>query len=426
MQKSVYIGTLGCAKNEVDSSNMAKCLIENGYVIVSDPQDADCLIVNTCSFIESATQESIDTIFDLTGRDGLKEKKIVVSGCMVSRYADALIEQMPEIDAFISCADENKVAEVVGSLIGKSNGIGAFSVESSSAPSAYVKISEGCDRACSFCTIPSIRGKYHSFGFEKIVEDVRCATESGAKEINLIAQDTGHWGRDCSDKTSLANLLEHLSDRFDDTYFRILYVQPDEVTDELLNVMAKKPNIIEYLDIPLQHVSKSILSAMNRTGSQQDFRNRAEHIRDILPNVTLRTTLMVGFPGESDEDFEAMLNFVSDELFDYIGVFSYSNEQGALSFDFENQIDEMEKRYRLEKLSDYCNAVAVSKVSKRVGSRTKVLVEDICEDGQVIGRALFQAPEVDGFVLLDNGQVGDMVDVELVEAIDYDLVGRVL
>ncbi len=425
-QKNVYINTLGCAKNEVDSSTMAKLLIEAGYSIVRDPVEADCLIVNTCSFIEAATQESIDTIFDLTQCDDLKQKKIIVTGCMVSRYFGELQEQMPEIDAFISCADEGNVVDVVSSLIGKSDSIGAFNVEMSSSPSAYIKISEGCDRACSFCTIPSIRGKYHSFEQNKIVEDVAGAIEGGAREINLIAQDTGHWGRDKRDGDTLAKLLKTLSEKFVDTYFRILYVQPDEVTDELLCVMRDNANIINYLDIPLQHTSQEILKAMNRTGRAQDFRSRIEHIKSLLPDVTLRTTLMVGFPGESDEDFEEMLDFVGEGLFDYIGVFAYSNEEGAPSYTFDNQVDEDEKRYRHEELSDYCNGISISKIQERIGDNTKVLVEEVCEDGQILGRALFQAPEVDGFVMLDRGRVGDVLDVELVEAIDYDFVGRVL
>ena len=424
--RSVYIGTLGCAKNEVDSSSMSKLLRESGYVIVPEPEAADCLIVNTCSFIEAATQESIDTIFDLTGREDLKSKKIIVSGCMVSRYADALTAQMPEIDAFISCADEGNVAQVVESLIGRPESIGSFDIEETTAPSAYVKISEGCDRNCSFCTIPSIRGAYHSFNPDAIILDVKTAIDNGAREINLIAQDTGHWGRDTSKKSTLASLLETLSGKFPQTFFRILYVQPDEVTDDLLRVMSEKKNIINYLDIPLQHTSAKILSAMNRTGSCENFKERLSLIKSIIPDVTLRTTLMVGFPGESDDEFEEMLEFVSEGLFDYIGVFAYSNEEGAPSFNLANQVDADEKKYRLERLADYCNAVAVSKVASKIGRTSKVIVEEVCEDGQVLGRALFQAPEVDGFVMLDRGNVGDVVEVEFTDSVDYDLIGRVL
>lgn len=424
-EKSVYLSTLGCAKNEVDSGSMSSVLRQAGYSIVEDPECADCLIINTCSFIEAATQESIDAIFDLLDLKDSKGAKIIVVGCMVSRYKDKLKELMPEVDAFVSCDEETHIDKFVEDLIGKGTAQQSEQTEELKA-SEYIKISEGCNRTCSFCMIPSIRGKYRSRTYDDIRASVKNAISQGAKELNIIAQDTGSWGSDFNPKSTLATLLSDLAEEFSDTYFRVLYVQPDNIDDELIEAIKNHDNIVNYLDIPLQHTSKRILKLMNRSGSASEFRELVDHIRDAIPDMVLRTTLMVGFPTETDEEFSELLDFVSEGLFDYVGSFAYSNEEGSLASQIDDQIEEDEKKYRLETLSDYCNAVSVSKISSRVGQTAKVLVEDVAEDGQIVGRALFQAPEVDGFVLVDKGSVGDVLDVKFTEAFDYDLAGEVI
>lgn len=421
MTKNVFINTLGCAKNEVDSRNMSKKLVAAGFGVTNDFDECDLAIINTCSFIEAATQESIDTILEFAGLD--RKVPIVVSGCMPVRYAGELEEQLPEVSAFMPVANENNVVEVVTSLIGSPDGEGSDVV--SRQISAYVKISDGCDRRCAFCTIPLIRGKYESYSEDSICDEVAELVKNGTVEVNLVAQDTGHWGRDFDEKSSLANLLTTLANKFPKTYFRILYVQPDEVTDELLYAIRDNENVVNYLDIPLQHVSAKILKDMNRTGDVGDFEARIEHIKEIIPDVTLRTTLMVGFPGESDEEFEELLDYASQGTFDYIGVFAYSNEDMSKSFEYPDQIDEEEKQYRLQEVVDVINAVSAAKLHDKIGKTFKVIIEDEESDGQLVGRALFQAPEVDGVVYVDKGEIGQVVDVKMTDSFIYDLEGEV-
>lgn len=260
---------------------------------------------------------------------------------------------------------------------------------------------------------------------EQIASDVKIAVDAGAKEINFVAQDTGHWGRDFSEKQTLAGLLEFIAQEFPDTYFRVLYVQPDEVTDDLLFAIQKHNNIINYLDIPLQHVSEHVLRDMKRTGSAQDFMARIKRIKEIIPDVTLRTTLMVGFPGETDDDFQELLDFASLGIFDYVGVFSYSNEDDAASHDYPDQVDEEEKSYRLGEITDLVDSIAASKIRERIGQTFKVIIEGQEEDGQLYGRALFQAPEVDGLVYVDKGMPGQVVEAEMIDSLLYDLEGEV-
>ncbi len=425
MNKTIYINTLGCAKNEVDSMKMAKKLKKAGYTITEDYEEADLFIINTCSFIESATSESIDTVLDFLDIKNDRNVAVVVSGCMPSRYAQGLVDQMPEVDAFLPCADEHNVVEVVSSLIGLPVKKNQEEEADSGTISSYVKISEGCDRACAFCTIPMIRGRYHSYSVEQIEEDVRNAVEAGAREINFVAQDTGHWGRDFANKQTLAQLLTQVAHDFKDTYFRVLYVQPDELTDELLFAMRDNENVIDYLDIPLQHVSEHILKGMNRTGDIYDFENKIKRIKEVLPDATLRTTLMVGFPGETDDDFQELMDFASKGTFDYIGVFSYSNEDDAKSHDYPDQVDEEEKQYRLSEITDLVDSISASKIREKIGHKYKVIIEGQEEDGQLYGRALFQAPEVDGLVYVDKGKPGDIVEVTMIDSLLYDLEGEV-
>ena len=426
MTKSVYINTLGCAKNEVDSKKMAKKLTNAGYSITKDYNEADLFIINTCSFIESATSESIDATLDFLEIKNDRDVAVVVSGCMPARYASELESQLPEVDAFLPCASEENVVEVVSSLIGLPDANSNLAPDGDKLVSTYVKISEGCNRACSFCTIPKIRGKHHSFTQEQIFKDVQEAVDAGAVEINFVAQDTGHWGRDLNEPSTLAELLDNVANDFPETHFRVLYVQPDEVTNDLLNSMSNHDNIIEYLDIPLQHVSSHVLKDMNRTGDAGDFKKRISHIKSVLPNVTLRTTFMVGFPGETEDDFQELLDFASLGLFDYAGVFAYSNEDLAPSHNFSNQVDEEEKKYRLRELTDLCDSISSSKIREKIGTEHTVIIEGNEEDGQLFGRCLFQAPEVDGITFVDCGCAGDVVKVKISDSLMYDLEGEVI
>ena len=379
---SVCLITMGCAKNEVDSAAMARRLREAGFSVTEEASSADAIIVNTCSFIQAATEESIDAIFEAASLPKVDEGSavLIVAGCMPARYGDDLAAELTEASAFVPF--------------------------------------------CSYCTIPYIRGRYHSFPYEQIAEDVEREIASGAREIVLIAQDTGRWGADLPDGRDLAWLVDTLAEAHPDTWFRIMYLQPEGATDELLSVMAARENVCSYLDIPLQHVSKPILRAMNRRGDAAAFRALIERIEAAVPDITLRTTLIAGFPGETDEQFEELLDFVSEGLFHYVGVFPYSREEGTTAFDLPNQIDEDEKAERAQVLRDAADAACGPRIAERIGKGAIVLVEGTEEDGQRFGRAQCQAPEVDGVTYVSRGEIGAFVPCTIADPLLYEMEGE--
>ena len=419
--------TLGCAKNEVDTAAMKEAVLAAGYSVCEDPEMANVIIVNTCSFIQSATEESLDAIFELADLPQVLKGNthIVVAGCMVSRYGDDLKTELNEAAAFVACKDETHIVSVVEQLIGKP--VDAHQVDAAipCAPSTYVKISDGCDRFCSYCTIPYIRGRYHSFDYETIVYDVEKAARLGAREIVLIAQDTGRWGQDLLPERTLAWLLDNLAKSYPQLWFRVMYLQPEGLSDELLSVFAQHDNICKYFDIPLQHVNPTILKSMNRSGSYDEYVALVERIRAAIPQVCLRTTLIAGFPGETDEQFEELCDFVGEGFFDYVGVFAYSQEDGTRAAQLPNQIDEDEKQRRTQIIRDLADSISVQLVAERVGKTFDVLVEGIEEDGQLVGRAMCQAPEVDGVVYLNSGEIGQIVSATITDTLLYEMEGEV-
>lgn len=423
--------TMGCAKNEVDSAAMARALSEAGYDTSASPDEADVVIVNTCSFIQSATEESLEAIFEAAALPAVErgDAALIVAGCMPARYGDDLAEELTEARAFVPCSKEDDIVAVVDGILGYVRGTEPLP-RTASAPAqagpvfAYVKISDGCDRFCSYCTIPAIRGRYHSFPFEDIYREVERARADGAREIDLIAQDTGRWGQDLPGDRDLAWLVNELSEAFPDTWFRVMYLQPEGVTDALLSVMAVRDNVCPYLDIPLQHVSAPLLRAMNRAGSAEKFHELIERIRAAVPDITLRTTLIAGFPGETDEQFEALCDFVAEEPFDYVGVFPYSREEGTAAFDLPGQLDEEEKAERAQVLRDAADACCVPRIAERIGRVMPVLVEGCEEDGQRYGRAQCQAPEVDGVTFVSEGEPGDVVEIVIADTLLYEMEGE--
>lgn len=427
------IVTLGCAKNEVDSAHMRSRLLEAGYAIEEDPSSADAIIINTCSFIQSATEESIDTILELAELDSVVsgDCRIVVAGCMPARYGEDLESELSEVRAFVPCSREDDIAQVLDSLFFKAAPErGAICLREDvhadqDGVFAYVKISDGCDRWCSYCTIPLIRGPYHSFSYETIHKQVAAHVKAGKSEIVLIAQDTGRWGLDFEEELSLAWLLEKLAGEFSQVWFRVLYLEPEGVTDELLDVMSAHDNICNYLDIPLQHVDADMLKAMNRRGSRQEFEALFERILDRVPDMTLRTTLIVGFPGETEEQFEELCDFVESSPFAYIGAFAYSREESTRAYDMPDQVDEDEKADRLQQIRDIADAVCTARVAERVGKRMAVLVEGCEEDGQLYGRTQSQAPEVDGVTYLDEGTSGLFEEVLICDTLMYEMEGEI-
>ncbi len=433
---SIAFVTMGCAKNEVDTHRMQSELRRAGFSIIDDPECADAVIVNTCSFIQSATEESLQAIFEVSGMPNVAAgAALIVAGCMPARYGEDLAGELDEASAFVPCSKEDSIVEVVCASLGigaqqrealahttlGAVGEGDIFVSGNRPVSAYVKISDGCDRFCSYCTIPYIRGRYHSFPFDAVREDVAARVSSGIREIVLIAQDTGRWGQDFDEPSTLAALLEALSSEFADTWFRVMYIQPEGVTDELLDVVAAHDNICSYFDIPLQHVRPHLLKAMKRHGSREEYRSLMERVREKVPGVVLRTTLIAGFPGETDDDFEELCDFVEEGLFDYVGVFAYSREEGTRAYSLPDQIDDDEKADRAQRLRDIADGVCTALVAARCGKSYDVLVEGVEEDGQLFGRAMCQAPEVDGVTYLDEGEPGDIVTVRIADTLLYEM-----
>lgn len=424
--------TLGCAKNEVDTAHMKERVLAAGYRLEDTPELAQVVVVNTCSFIQSATEESLEAIFDAAGLPNVVsgDAKLIVSGCMPARYGDSLADELTEASAFVPCSKEDDIADVIKDALGLTehpSSIERFvsgDAYQDGLYYAYVKISDGCNRFCSYCTIPYIRGRYHSFTYEMIEQQVQKHVEAGKKEIVLIAQDTGRWGDDFTPKLSLAWLMSALAEAFPQTWFRVMYVQPEGVSDQLLSAMATHSNICSYLDIPLQHVDPTILKSMNRAGSRESFIGLCEHIRRLVPDVTLRTTLIAGFPGETEEQFESLCDFVEEGIFDYIGVFPYSREEGTRAYDLPDQISEDEKLSRAQQLRDLADDVCTPNIAARIGDNCEVLVEGVEEDGQLFGRTQAQAPEVDGVTYLDAGEVGIIVPATIVDTLMYEMEGQ--
>ncbi len=438
---NVAFVTLGCAKNEVDSDKMKARLTAAGFSIVDDPALAALIVVNTCSFLMSAVDEGLEVIFDLVNQQAERpaKAKILVAGCMPARYGDDLESELTEVSGFLSAADEENIVEKAEELLGIDPsslpaGLAAHgaSIRSNEGPSAYVKISDGCDRFCSYCMIPYIRGRYHSFTQKQIYDEVAELVEGGVREIVLIGQDTGIWGRDLSPVQSTAELLDAAASAFPDTWFRLLYLQPAGINDELLSVMNAHDNICKYLDMPLQHADADVLKAMNREGSPAEYLQVLEHVRDMVPGITTRTTFMAGFPGETEEQFEELLVFAEEARFDYAVVFPYSQEDGSAAGSFDGQLDEGTKIERAQRLLDVCDAVGHASIARTVGKTVQALVEGyehIDAGVEALARWQGQAPEVDGQIHVpiaseDALPIGSVVPVKITDSFYYELEGE--
>jgi ribosomal protein S12 methylthiotransferase len=421
--------TLGCPKNEVDSDRMAAAVTASEYRLVSDPEDADVVVLNTCSFIEAATEESIAEALALAGswRPEREGRRLIVAGCMVSRYGKELAEAMPEPDAFVAVAAEDDLLAVVERITGIP-AVPRQSTPARTAPgtTAYLKISEGCDRGCAYCTIPSIRGPFVSAPASSLLAEARFLVAAGAREIVLIGQDISSWGRDTAEGADLATLVAGLGRLEGDFRIRLMYVQPDGITPRLLEAMAADPRVCRYLDLPLQHASARVLGAMSRTGDPARHLELLARIRRALPGVALRTTVMAGFPGETDAEFDELEAFLVKAAFDYVGVFAYSPEDGTKAASMPDQIPGEVRLERAQRLRDAADRVGFARAAARVGSVEQVLVEGVDEDGALWGRTCGQAPEVDGITFIEtDAAAGSIVPVRITDAVGYDLVGVV-
>lgn len=435
----MYI-TLGCAKNEVDTDRMRSLLSAANYDEVFDPSQADAVLINTCSFLASATSESIETTLALAEdiADGVRDTRIIMCGCVPSRYGAELPDELPEVAAFVRTDEEDGIVAVVDELLGIERTSLPFiptvkrTVESAV---AYVKISDGCDRFCSFCAIPYIRGRYHSRSAESILSEVRDLVAGGVREIVLIGQDTGIWGTDFSNDVqgprNLAQLMRAVAEavRPEHVWIRVLYLQPEGMTDELISVIRDTPEILPYIDIPVQHCSERILKAMHRSGSEEQLSELFAKLRREIPGMVIRTTSLVGFPGETDEEAEQMLAFMDREGFDYTSVFPYSQEEGTRAATMDGQVDEDVKLDRTQRAMDLAESLGFAATAAHVGEIAEVIVDGIEEtdDGpELIGHAWFQAPDSDGAVHLDISEaaVGDILQVRFVDSFCYELVGE--
>ena len=434
---TVGMVSLGCAKNLVDSENMLGMLRDRGYEIVNDPAQAEIIFVNTCGFIESAKQESIDAIFEMAEyKKTGKLKKLFVTGCLAQRYADALASEMPEVDGFMGVADYARLYDMLDeAMAGKrpiymNDGERFFNsgrVLTSAPYSAYVKISDGCNNRCTYCAIPLIRGSYASRPFDDIVAECRRLAGEGVTEITLIAQDTSRYGCDFGDRHfMLPELLRAVSEIEGVHWVRVLYCYPDSTEDRLLDEIANNPKVAPYLDLPLQHINDPILKAMNRRGSADWIKSRIAECKKR--GLTLRTTMIVGFPGETEEQFTELLQFVKDARFDRLGAFTYSPEEGTKAAVMPDQIDEDVKIERLDQLMMLQQSISMELLEQRIGETCEVLVEGRDEDGWY-GRSIREAPESDGCIHLVTERElipGSYIQARITGADAYDLTAEVL
>lgn len=437
----LYI-TLGCAKNEVDTDRMRALLDAADYQEVDSAQDADAVIINTCSFLASATSESIETTLALAEEvnEGVRATRIIMCGCVPSRYGDQLPQELPEVSAFVRADEEDGIVAIVDDVLGVERDMPSFipnikrTVEGSV---AYVKISDGCDRFCSFCAIPYIRGRYHSRPADRIIAEAHELVAGGVEEIVLIGQDTGIWGKDFKDENdgpaNLAQLLVALAEALRPlhVWIRVLYLQPEGMTDELIAAIRDTPEVLPYIDIPVQHCNERVLKSMHRSGSEQQLDELFAHLRSEIPGMVIRTTSLVGFPGETDEEAEQMLAFMDRNSFDYTSVFAYSREEGTRAAEMDDQVDEDLKLERAQKALDLAEALGFAATASHVGETAEVIIDGIEEnDGfsEFIGHAWFQAPDSDGAVHLDIEEacIGDIVTVEFTDSFCYELVGHVV
>ena len=435
----VFFETLGCPKNFNDTQAAKGVLAENSFEIVETAEDSDIIVVNTCGFINDAKKESIERIFDMMPyrEEG---KKLVVSGCLSERYADDLYEEMPEVDCFIGVNEYERLPELLSELVSdggeRIKEVSGCCDKILSTPkrilgenpyTATLKIAEGCDNCCAYCIIPKIRGGFRSKPEEAVIAEAKELAAAGCKELILIAQDVTNYGRDLYGEPRLAELVRKVCRVDGIQWVRLMYCYEDRITDELIEVMASEPKVCHYIDIPIQHASDSVLKAMRRRSTEESIRGTIKRLKGAIPDIHIRTTLIVGFPGETEEDFDKLLDFVEETRFARLGVFAYSQEENTEAGEMENQIDEDVKQERLDTIMRRQLDISLEYNREKVGKELDVLVEEKDEDGSYIGRTQYDAPEIDNSVIFSSVhelKAGDIVRVLIEDAFDYDLVGK--
>lgn len=426
--------SLGCSKNLVVTEEIIGLFKKHEYEIVSDPYDAEILLINTCGFIESAKDEGIQTILEMADYKEHNLKYLIVTGCLVERYEEELRNELPEVDLFISIHDYNELWKKIDELVNKGTEEDKLSYKNRMITTgdvmAYLKIGEGCSNYCTYCAIPYIQGKYVSRPFEEILDEANSLAKKGIKEIVVIAQDTTKYGFDLYGKGRLPELLEELCKIDGIEWIRFLYSYPETITDELIEVVKNNDKICKYFDLPIQHISNDVLKRMNRKSDKESIISLIKKLREELPDVILRTTLIVGFPGESDEDFRELCDFVCDTKFDRLGAFAYSLEDGTPAASFDNQIDEDIKVERRNKIMELQQGISIDNMNKRIGNVYKCLIENITEDGEYyIGRSYMDVPSEDGVIYIKFNpeyMINEFVNVKITSSTEYDLYGEIV
>ena len=425
--KKVALISLGCAKNLVDSENILGLLLKNHYQIVSNKEEADILIINTCGFIEASKRESIDVILDNINH----KQKVVVTGCLVNRYVDELKKEIPEVDLWIPIRDYPRFNQLLATLdkdITNYEGLNDdYRLISTGTYSAYLKIGEGCSNCCSYCAIPLIRGPYVSRALESVVNEAKKLAKEGYKELIVLEQDTTRYGLDLKNKKTIVDLLKELIAISELEYVRLLYLYPDEITDELIDLIVNESKLTPYFDIPIQHSEDKILKAMNRRGDKTYLISLFTKIRNKIPNAIIRTTIMVGFPGETEKDFNNLMKFIETIKFDHLGAFKYSKEEGTASYNYPHQVRESTKQRRLDALMELQQKISYEQNKKHIGEIMTGLVVGQ-ENGYYLLRSYFNAPDdVDGKILFSSSKElkeGEKVKVLIKESYVYDLYGE--
>ncbi len=461
MCKKIFIDTLGCAKNDYDSQMLAASLIEKGCIVTQDAAEADILIVNTCGFIEDAKRESIERIFEYSDAKA-KDVKLVVTGCLSERYHNELAEEMPEVDMFFGVNDYDDLPSI---LLGETPGGNSKAVSESTrikdtermsdgrggsrlssdrvgtgldnlryrkrkfekgAYSGVLKIAEGCNNACSFCAIPSIRGPFRSKRIEDCIREAQDMADAGIRELILIAQDTSQYGKDLYGEIRLPELLHELCRIDGIEWIRLMYVYDNGITDELIRTIKEEPKICNYIDIPIQHVSDNVLRLMRRRSTGASIKEAVQRLRDAIPDIHIRTTLLVGFPGETEEDVQQLVDFIDEMKIDRMGAFAFSDEEGTASFEMDGKLDEETKQERRDLVMQHQMAVSSELNERKVGKTFEIMVDEICGEGLYAGRSRYDSPEIDCAVTFTSDeelQPGDIVNVLIKESFEYDLEG---
>lgn len=441
MPINIGMVSLGCSKNLVDSERMLYKIRERGYKLVTDPAKANVVVINTCGFIQSAKEEAIETILELAK---LKEegtiKKIVVTGCLAQRYKEEMAEEFKdEIDAVVGIGNNEDIIDIIDRVLANdrvvefkdklSLKLTGKRIISTLPFFTYLKIAEGCSNCCSYCAIPMIRGKFRSVPMEDVLSEAKWLVENGVTELNVVAQDSTRYGEDLYGKSELPSLLKKLCAIEGVRWVRVLYCYPERITDELIETIASEPKIVKYLDIPIQHSDKDILKAMGRGGREEELRVLFGKLREKIPGLVIRTTLITGFPGETEEQFNSMAEFIKEMEFDRLGCFPYSEEEGTKAADMPDQVDEEVRAHRAEIIMQQQQLISERKNNEKIGKVLQAVVEGYDQWGECyFGRTQSDAPDIDGKIFFDSAQklaVGQFVNVKVAEALDYDLMGEV-